>query len=120
MSMMHGLFRLSLERDAGGSGRGHIGVAEVHVRSENGMEDLRQYFLKKVVRVQLVKFVQKLDQNNRIYIAKPLREAGFTNSIEILPNSKAAIIYRAGTKIDDILGSLEIIIADLKHRQNVE
>ena len=68
----------------------------------------------------MVKFLQKLDQNNRIYIAKPLREAGLTNSIEILPNSKAAIIYRAGTRIDDILGSLEIIMADLKQRQKLE
>jgi hypothetical protein len=68
----------------------------------------------------MVKFMQKLDRNNKIYIAKPLREAGLINTIEILPNSQAAVIYRAGTKIDDILGSLKIIMADLKHRQRME
>ena len=64
----------------------------------------------------MVKFVQKLDRNNRVYIAKPLRQAGLINTIEILPNAKAAVIYQAGTKVNDILDSLEIITADLKHR----
>jgi hypothetical protein len=64
----------------------------------------------------MVKFVQKLDRNNRVYIAKPLRQAGLVNTIEILPNEKAAVIYQAGTKITDILDSLKIITADLKHR----
>jgi len=64
----------------------------------------------------MVKFIQKLDRNNRVYIAKPLRQAGLVNTIEILPNAKAAVIYQAGTEISDILDSLEIIIADLKHR----
>jgi hypothetical protein len=68
----------------------------------------------------MVKFIQKLDRNNKIYITKPLREAGLINTVEILPNSQAAIIYRVGTKIDDILMSLEIIMADLKHRQRME
>ena len=64
----------------------------------------------------MVKFIQKLDRNNRVYIAKPLRQAGLVNTIEILPNAKAAVIYQSGTKITDILESLEIITADLKHR----
>jgi len=64
----------------------------------------------------MVKFIQKLDRNNRVYIAKPLRQAGLVNTIEILPNARAAVIYQAGTEISDILESLEIIIADLKHR----
>jgi hypothetical protein len=61
-----------------------------------------------------------MDNIGKIYIAKPLRQAGLVNTIEILPNSKAAVIYQAGTKIDDILESLQIIIADLKHRAKVE
>jgi hypothetical protein len=63
----------------------------------------------------MIKFVQKLDRNNKIYIAKPLRETGLTNRIEIVPNGKAAVIYQAGTPVDDILASLKIIVADLKH-----
>jgi hypothetical protein len=68
----------------------------------------------------MVKFIQKLDRNNKVYIAKPLRAAGLVNTVEILPNSQAAVIYQAGTKTDDILISLEIIMADLKHRKRME
>jgi len=68
----------------------------------------------------MVKFVQKLDRNNKVYIAKPLRQAGLVNTIEILPDAKAAVIYRAGTKTEDIIASLRIIIADLKHRSKKE
>jgi len=68
----------------------------------------------------MVKFIQKLDRNNKVYIAKPLRQAGIINTIEIVPNAKAAVIYQAGTKISDILASLEVIIADLKHRAQME
>ena len=120
MSIMHGLHYLSLPRDSKGPCRGHVRVPKGSCESDRLIENIRENILKKAVRKQMVKFLQKLDQNNRIYIAKPLREAGLTNSIEILPNSKAAIIYRAGTRIDDILGSLEIIMADLKQRQKLE
>jgi len=68
----------------------------------------------------MVKFVQKLDRNNKVYIAKPLRQAGLVNTIEIQPNAQAAVIYREGTKTEDIIKSLRIIIADLKHRAKVE
>lgn len=68
----------------------------------------------------MVKFVQKLDRNNKIYIVKPLRQAGLTNTVEILPNSQAAVIYRAGTKIEDILASLKTITSDLEHRLKKE
>ena len=68
----------------------------------------------------MVTFKTKMDSTGRIYIARPIRESGLVNNIEILPNAKAAIIYRAGTKISDILASLEIIVADLKHRAQVE
>lgn len=53
-------------------------------------------------------------------IAKPLRLAGLVNTIEIVPNANAAVIYRAGTRISDVLESLEIITADLRHRARTE
>jgi len=68
----------------------------------------------------MVTFKTKMDNIGKIYIAKPLRQAGLVNTIEILPNAKAAVIYQYGTKIDDILASLDIIIADLKHRAKME
>jgi len=68
----------------------------------------------------MVTFKTKMDNIGKIYIAKPLRQAGLVNTIEILPNSKAAVIYQAGTKINDILDSLEIIMADLRHQAKRE
>lgn len=68
----------------------------------------------------MVKFTTKMDSIGKIYIVKPLRESGLTGVIEIVPNANAAVIYRAGTKIDDILASLEIIMADLRHRAKTE
>jgi len=64
----------------------------------------------------MVKFKTTVDKNGRIYIAKPLRQSGLVNTIEIVPNAKAAVIYRADTSIEDILASLRIIMADLRHR----
>lgn len=61
-----------------------------------------------------------MDSSGKIYIVKPLRQAGLVNTIEILPNAKAAVIYQAGTKIDDILASLRVIMADLRHRAKME
>lgn len=68
----------------------------------------------------MVKFVQKLDRNNKVYLVKPLRQAGLVNKIEIVPNAKAAIIYAAGTPLRDILESMQIIMADLRHRAKTE
>lgn len=68
----------------------------------------------------MVRFRQKMDSSGKIYIVKPLRQAGLVNTIEILPNAKAAVIYQAGTKIDDILASLRVIMADLRHRAKME
>jgi len=63
----------------------------------------------------MVKFTQRLDRNNKIYIVKPLRQAGLTNTVEILPNSQAAVIYKAGTPIKDIIASLETVMVDLRY-----
>jgi len=63
----------------------------------------------------MVKFTQRLDRNNKIYIVKPLRESGLTNTSEILPNSQAAVIYKAGTPIKDIIASLETVMVDLRY-----
>ena len=68
----------------------------------------------------MVKFTQKLDRNNKIYITKPLRQTGFVGTIEIIPNAKAAVMYQTGTRIDDVLSSLKIITADLKQQAKRE
>jgi len=68
----------------------------------------------------MVTFRQKIDSSGKIYIVKPLRQAGLVNTIEILPNAKAAVIYQAGTKIEDIMASLKVIMADLRTRAKKE
>jgi len=64
----------------------------------------------------MVKFKTKMDQVGKIYIAKPLRESGLTGVIEIAPNTDAAVIYKAGVPLKDVLASIKIIAADLEHQ----
>lgn len=68
----------------------------------------------------MVRFKTKMDSTGRIYIARPIRESGIVNTIEILPNSQAAVIYKAGTPVKDVIASLETIMMDLKHHLNRE
>lgn len=44
----------------------------------------------------------------------------FGNKLKMVPNSKAAIIYRDGTTLRDVLRSIEIITEDLRHRIEME
>jgi len=64
----------------------------------------------------MVKFQSKIDQVGKLYLPKPLRDAGITNVIEIQPNALAAVIYRKGTPLKDVLISMRIIAADLEHQ----
>ena len=68
----------------------------------------------------MVRFTQKLDRNNKIYIVKPLRQTGLFDTVEIVPNSRVAVIFQSGTSISDILSSLRIIIADLQLQEKRE
>lgn len=67
----------------------------------------------------MVKFTQNLDRNYKLYIPKAMREAGFGPVIEIIPNFKVAIIYPAGTSLQDILASLKVIKGDLENRAKI-
>jgi hypothetical protein len=68
----------------------------------------------------MVKFQTKMDSLGKIYIAKPLRRSGLVNTIEIVPNSKCAVIYQAGTKTKDVIAGLEVIVADLRNCVRME
>jgi hypothetical protein len=61
-----------------------------------------------------------MDVIGKIYICKPLRQSGLVNTIEIVPNSKAAVIFQAGTKLEDVLTSMHIIAQELEHRIKTE
>jgi len=68
----------------------------------------------------MVRFRQKLDKNKKIYIPKPLRESGFKDTIEIRPNTHAAVMYPQGASINNVIKSLEIIIRDLQLQLETE
>ena len=68
----------------------------------------------------MVTFKTKMDSTGRIYIARPIRNSGIADVIEILPDTHVAVIYEAGTKTEDILASLRVITADLKQRLKTE
>ena len=68
----------------------------------------------------MVKFQTRMDSIGKIYIAKPLRESGLKNTIEIVPNTKAAVIFQAGTRLEDVLASMRIITQELEHRLQTE
>jgi hypothetical protein len=64
----------------------------------------------------MVEFDVKVNpEQHSAYIPKEVIKALGTK-LKILPNSRAAIIYPAGTKLKDVLASVEILSADLKHR----
>jgi hypothetical protein len=54
-------------------------------------------------------------QQHLAYIPRQVVKALGTK-LKMLPNSKAAVIYSEGTDLKDVLLSIEIITADLKHR----
>ncbi|MBS7649691.1 hypothetical protein KEJ17_08640, partial [Candidatus Bathyarchaeota archaeon] len=60
----------------------------------------------------MVKFRQKLDRNEKIYIPKILREAGFDKVLEIFLSSYAAVIYPAEADLGKVIQNSEIIIQD--------
>ena len=68
----------------------------------------------------MVKFRTRMDSIGKIYIAKPLRESGLKNIIEIVPNTRAAVIFQAGTRLEDVLTSMRIITQELEHRLQTE
>ena len=68
----------------------------------------------------MVIFKQKLDRNKKIYIPKPLRNAGFKDTLIIMPNYRAAVIYPVQTDLKEVERSLQILLEDLKHQIAVE
>jgi bifunctional DNA-binding transcriptional regulator/antitoxin component of YhaV-PrlF toxin-antitoxin module len=61
----------------------------------------------------------KITTTGVLYIPKEIREA-FTRELKIIPNARAALFFPADAAYEDVLKSLEIIEADLKHRIELE
>ncbi len=64
----------------------------------------------------MVKFTQNLDRNKKIYIPKPLREAGFSESLVIIPDNKAAVMFSEDTELKEVEKSLLILLQDIRQQ----
>lgn len=63
----------------------------------------------------MVEHTTKITESGVLYIPKPIREA-FSRHMKIIPNATAALFFPADARYEDVLSSLEIITADIKHR----
>lgn len=63
----------------------------------------------------MVELKTKITESGVLYIPKPIRES-FTRNLKIIPNATAALFFPANARYSDVLKSLEIIAADLRHR----
>ena len=57
----------------------------------------------------------KITRTGVLYIPKEVREA-FPRELKIIPNARAALFFPADALLQDVLTSLQIIEAELKHR----
>lgn len=64
---------------------------------------------------KMVELKTKITETGVLYIPKTVREA-FTRNLKIIPNATAALFFPANATYGDVLKSLEIIAADLRHR----
>lgn len=65
--------------------------------------------------IKLVELRTKITTSGILYIPKTVREA-FSREMRIIPNATAALFFPADATYIDVLKSLEIIAADLRHR----
>jgi hypothetical protein len=63
----------------------------------------------------MVELKTKITTTGVLYIPKELREA-FSRDMKIISNCTAAVFFPADVSYENVLKSLEIIEADVKHR----
>lgn len=63
----------------------------------------------------MVELTAKITGSGILYIPKNVREA-FGRHMKIIPNATAALFFPADARYEDVLSSLEIIMADVRHR----
>jgi hypothetical protein len=56
-----------------------------------------------------VQYTKRLDSNSKLYIPKVLREAGFNNTINIIPNSNAFLCFPQNVDLTEVLESIMVI-----------
>lgn len=63
----------------------------------------------------MVELKTKITTTGVLYIPKEIRDV-FTREMKIIPNAAAAVFFPANISYENVLKSLEIIAADIKHR----
>ncbi|MFQ6077336.1 MAG: hypothetical protein ACE5Z5_14615 [Candidatus Bathyarchaeia archaeon] len=64
--------------------------------------------------VVLIVLNQNLDKNNKVYIRRGLREAGFTGTVTILWCNNAAVMHPCNARLWEVKASLELILRDME------
>ena len=67
----------------------------------------------------MVKFKVKANPSGQYYLPKEVREE-LGEKLELICNTKAAVIFPEGVPLKTVLQSLEIIQKDLRHRRELE
>jgi len=64
-----------------------------------------------------MKYKLKIGPQGHIYLPKRIRETWGSSNLVIFPDVNAAVLAPANRNYEDLLKSLEIIEADIKHRK---
>ena len=67
----------------------------------------------------MVKFKVKANSSGQYYLPKEVREE-LGDKLELVCNTKTAVIFSEGISLKTVLGSLELIQRDLHHRRQLE
>jgi hypothetical protein len=66
-----------------------------------------------------MKYKIKANPNGQFYFPKRVRDE-WGHELELIPDAEAGAIYPAGLSAREVLRSLNVVIADLKHRMEME
>ena len=61
----------------------------------------------------------KANSRGQFYFPKTVRDE-WRDKLELLPDAEAGAIYLAGKPAKEVLRSLQVVIADLEHRAEIE
>lgn len=63
----------------------------------------------------MVELKTKITESGVLYVPKEIREC-FGRHMKIITNARAVVMFPEGTSYEDILTSMEIMKADIRHR----
>ena len=67
----------------------------------------------------MVELQTRVTKSGVLYVPKEVREC-FSREMKIITNATAALFFPANADYEDVLGSLEVIKADIEHRISLQ